>query len=115
MGLIMLHNNLKEQKVIGIDQEDNTIKLRTANIATLYKSLLAATGNGFYEAREHLEILTTLGESLSTAMQEIEKRNQEAQKAHGELNDIESELSARREGIKVANTKKETKTKKDKK
>lgn len=103
MGLIMLHNNLKEQKALGLD-ENNCVHLRTANVATLYKSFLSATGSGYHEAKTHLEILTTIGESVSKGMETIEKDNQVIRDVHQKLNDLDTRITAEKEGITVSDT-----------
>lgn len=99
MGYVMLCNNLKDEK--KREDLEKTMNLRTANVATFYKTLVEFTGQGIHEAKEHLRNLTVVGESVSNAMKSIEEENQKIRDAYTELNEIETKLLANKEGLKL--------------
>lgn len=90
-GLIALHANLKEAEVKGLD-EDGNLKLRSINLNTLYNVFLKSSGKGLKSAKDHISLLTIVGESVSNSMQTMADDNQELRDIHQELSKLDDEL-----------------------
>jgi len=89
-ALIALVMDLRDQKA-KLDENGN-IHLRTANISSLYQTMLKYTGQGFYEAKEHVQILATVGESISNAMEIVAKDNNTLREIHTRLSALDDEM-----------------------
>lgn len=95
-GLIMLYSNMRQQKdVIRSLQEkwDGKISLRSANVTILWTMATKMTGNGFYEAKNFVELMAAIGESLSNAVTAVNEDNKELRSTHAELNKLDSLLA----------------------
>jgi len=94
-GLIMLYNNLRQQKQIikQSEQWDGKILLRSANVNIMWSMLTKMTGSGFYQAKSFVELMVNVGESLSTAVNKANLDNQELRIVHTALNEIDNKLS----------------------
>jgi hypothetical protein len=89
-ALIALVMDLRDQKA-KIDENGN-IHVRTANVSSLYQTMLKYTGTGFYEAKEHVQILATVGESISDAMEDVTKDNNTLREIHTRLSSLDDEM-----------------------
>tara|TARA_R110001592_G_scaffold162601_1_gene396216 strand:+ start:18618 stop:19235 length:618 start_codon:yes stop_codon:yes gene_type:complete len=96
-GLIMLYSNLKQQKqkIKSAFQDgwDGIMKIRSANVQIFWTMATKMTGEGFYEAKNFVELMAAVGESLSTAVNKVNNDNAELRETHALINDIESVLS----------------------
>jgi len=95
-GLIMLFANMKQQKSVIKslqDDWDGKVAIRSANVQILLTMVTKMTGTGFYEAKNFVELMACIGESLSTAVQKVNTDNIELRETHAKLNDVESILS----------------------
>jgi hypothetical protein len=91
-GLILLYNNMRQQKQSINDNWDGVVKLRSANVSILWTMITQMKGNGFYEARRFVELMATIGETLSKAVQQVHFDNQSLRENHARINDIENLL-----------------------
>lgn len=92
-GLVMLYNNLRESKLLVQSKDwDNTIKLRAANIATLYNMMLNMSGKGYFEAADFIGLMASIGESLSNSYNKFNEDNQALRDAHTDLAQIDQLL-----------------------
>ena len=96
-GIVMLYQALKEQKEKPALQKECKLTLKTTNTVVLYKLLLSMKGKGYFEAREHLQILTAVGKSLSAAVQAIEEDNKSLRELHVKLTELDTKLLAKKE------------------
>ena len=93
-GLIMLYNNLMESKGIANKADwDGVLALRSANVGILWKMLIGMKGNGFYEARNFVELMMECGEQVSKSMQQVHADNQELRDMHTDIAKIEQDLN----------------------
>jgi hypothetical protein len=88
--LVALWMDLKSKKS-HMDEEGN-IHIRTANVSTLYQSMLKMTGTGVYEAKDHMTLLAQVGESISNAMESVAKDNLELREIHTRLSALDDQL-----------------------
>ncbi len=85
-GLIMLFNNMAEQRKVTQDKDWNGIlKLRSASISILWTMITKMTGAGFYEARTFVELMAICGESLSKAVQTVSESHTAIRELHQRL------------------------------
>lgn len=93
-GLIMLYNNMNEQRSLIKDlinskkEWDGVVKLRSANIAVLWKTITEMSGQGFYEAKDFVAVMANIGEDLSNAMRMVNESNQKIRDIHSEIDKI---------------------------
>lgn len=93
-GLIMLYNNMDEQKrkikdLLNAGKDwDGIVNLRSANIAVMWKSITEMSGQGFYEAKDFVAVMANIGEDLSNAMKAVNDANQEIRNIHTELDKL---------------------------
>lgn len=95
-GLIMLYTNLKQQKAVIKslqDKWDGKVAVRAANVQIFWTMVTKMSGNGFYEAKNFVELMAAVGESLSKAVQQVNIDNTDLRETHAKVNDIESILS----------------------
>ncbi len=93
-GLIMLYHNMREQKEFAKAKDWNgVVKLRAANTTILWTMVTKMTGSGFYEAKNFVELMAQVGESLSNAVQKCHEDNQELRDTHQDLSKIENLIS----------------------
>ena len=93
-GLIMLYHNLREAKEIVKDKEfKGLIPVRSTSVTILWQMVTKMTGSGFYEAKSFVELMANVGESLSEAVQNVQKDNQSLRDNHSELAKVQQELS----------------------
>ena len=95
-GLIMLYTNLKQQKAVIKslqDKWDGKVAVRAANVQIFWTMVTKMSGNGFYEAKNFVELMAAIGESLSKAVQQVNIDNTDLRETHAKVNDIESILS----------------------
>jgi hypothetical protein len=92
-GLILLFNNMKQQKA-GVNEAnwDGKIKLRSANVSILWTMVTQMKGNGFHEAKRFVELMANIGETLSKAVQQVHFDNQGLRENHSRINEIENLL-----------------------
>lgn len=90
-GLIALHANLKDVEGVGPDENGN-VKLRSVNLNTLYNVFLKSSGKGLKSAKDHISLLTIVGESVSNSMQQMADDNQELRDIHQQLSKLDDEL-----------------------
>ena len=90
-GLIMLYNNMKQQKHFTNEPTwDGKIRLRSANVSILWTMVTQMKGNGFHEAKRFVELMATIGETLSKAVQQVHFDNQGLRENHARINEIEN-------------------------
>jgi hypothetical protein len=95
-GLIMLYHNLKEQKdLIKSDDWDGTINLRSANVSILWQMLTRMTGVGFYQAKDFIELMATIGETVSLAHNQVIEDNAELRQNHQDLAMVDQKLDGK--------------------
>lgn len=94
-GLIMLYHNLREQKEITKDKEwDGLINLRSANVAILWQMMTRMSGQGFFEARNFVELMASIGEEVSKAVNQVQEDNQGLRDIHQELAKLDQILDS---------------------
>lgn len=92
-GLIMLTHNLREKKDETRDNDwDGKLDIRSANVSILFQMLTKMTGNGFFEARDFVELMTEIGESISTAHNQFIDDNQELRDTHQKLSEVDQQI-----------------------
>lgn len=93
-GYVMLFNNIKTEKNrIQLDEDwDGIVKLRSTNVMSLWQILKKMTGNGFYGARDYVELMANCGESISKAADKVYQDNQELRDIHSELAQVQGKL-----------------------
>ena len=93
-GLIMLYHNLREAKEVVKDKEFNGIvAVRSTSVTILWQMVTKMTGSGFYEAKSFVELMANVGESLSEAVQNVQKDNQSLRDNHSELARVQQDLT----------------------
>ena len=95
-GLILLYTNLKQQKAVIKslqDKWDGKVAVRAANVQIFWTMVTKMSGNGFYEAKNFVELMAAVGESLSKAVQQVNIDNTDLRETHAKVNDIEGILS----------------------
>lgn len=106
-GLIMLYNNMNEQKdaIKKMEGEgktwDGIVKLRTANISILWKMLTQMTGTGFYAAKDFVGVMAKIGEDVTKAIQQVDKRNAEVREIHTQLEKIMTRIENPDENVEM--------------
>jgi hypothetical protein len=94
--LVSLHSELKAAKQIGIDK-DGMIWILGKDIAHLYNSLAQRAGTGYFSARNHVRLVTIIGETVSEAMKMVADDNSILREIHTRL----AELDTRKQAIDV--------------
>ncbi len=93
-GLIMLFNNVKVEKEKTKDDDWNgDIILRSVNVSTLWQMLTTMKGNGFYEAKNFVELMAVIGQPISEAVKQVHEDNQALRDAHEKLSKLDQLLS----------------------
>ena len=106
-GLIMLYNNMNEQKEnikrieVNGDTWDGVVKLRTANVTILWKMLTQMTGTGFYAAKDFVNVMARIGDDVSKAIKQIDEKNEEVRNMHTELERIVSRIENPDENVEI--------------
>lgn len=106
-GLIMLYNNMTEQKEAIKRMEgngetwDGIVKLRTANVTVLWKMLTQMTGTGFYAAKDFVGVMAKIGDDVSKAIQQVDKNNAEVRELHSELEKILTRIENPDENVEM--------------
>lgn len=92
-GLIMLYHNLREQKdLVKTEDWDGIIELRSANVSILWQMLTRMTGTGFYQAKDFVELMATIGEPIATAHNQVIEDNAELRQNHQDLAMVDQRL-----------------------
>jgi hypothetical protein len=99
-ALVALWMDLKSRKA-EIDAEGN-IQMRTANVSSLYQTMLKMSGTGVYEAREHMILLAQIGESISNAMEQVAKDNLQLREIHTRLSLLDDQLPLKSSATETA-------------
>lgn len=106
-GLIMLYNNMNEQKEVIKKTEingeawDGMVKLRTTNVTILWKMLTQMTGTGFYSAKDFVGVMAKIGEDVSKAVAQIDKKNSEVRQLHTKIEELNSKIESPDENVEV--------------
>ena len=106
-GLIMLYNNMSEQKDAIKRMEgdgktwDGIVKLRTANVTVLWKMLTQMTGTGFYAAKDFVGVMAKIGDDVAKAIQEVDKKNNEVRQMHMQLEQIMTRIEHPDENVEI--------------
>ena len=106
-GLIMLYNNMSEQKDAIKRMEgdgktwDGIVKLRTANVTVLWKMLTQMTGTGFYAAKDFVGVMAKIGDDVAKAIQEVDKKNNEVRQMHMQLEQLISRIENPDETVEI--------------
>ena len=106
-GLIMLYNNMSEQKdtIKRLEADgkvwDGIIKLRTANVTILWKMLTQMSGTGFYAAKDFVGVMAKIGDDVAKAIQEVDKKNAEVRQFHMKLEQIMSRIENPDENVEI--------------
>ena len=92
--VVTLYDQLKKQnkELINSDSEDAVISLRGHELNALYQALLNVEGTGIEAARKFIIMLTHVGETVSTAMQQLAALNQEIADLHKEIAELEAQI-----------------------
>jgi len=92
-GLIMLYHNLREQKdVIKSDDWNGEVELRSANVSILWQMLTKMTGTGFYQAKDFVELMATIGQSVSDAHNQVIEDNAALRENHHNLAKVDQQI-----------------------
>jgi len=92
-GLIMLYNNVKQEKVKTKEDDWNgDIVLRSINVSTLWQMLTTMKGKGFYEARQFVELMAVIGQPISEAVKQVHTDNEALRDAHQALAVLDQKL-----------------------
>lgn len=106
-GLIMLYNNMIEQKNVVRQMEndgkewDGIVKLRTANITILWKMLTQMTGTGFHEAKDFVTVMAKIGEDVTKAVQAIDKKNAEIRDINTKIEQLNTRIDNPGEDVEL--------------
>ena len=97
--VVTLYDQLKKQnkELINSDSEDTIISLRGHELNALYQALLNVEGTGIEAARKFITMLTHVGETVSTAMQQLAAMNQEIADLHKEVAELEAQIQSAEE------------------
>lgn len=97
--IVTLYDQLKAQnkELLKAETEDTVISLRGHELNALYQALLNVEGTGIESARKFITMLTHVGETVSTAMQELAEMNKEISEAHKELAELETQIQSAEE------------------
>ncbi len=97
--VVTLYDQLKKQnkELINSDSEDTVISLRGHELNALYQALLNVEGTGIEGARKFITMLTHVGETVSTAMQQLAALNQEIADLHKEVAELEAQIQTAEE------------------
>lgn len=94
-GLIMLYHNLREQKDAVKSQEwDGNVGLRSANVSILWQMLTKMAGTGFYQAKDFVELMATIGQGVSDAHNKVIEDNASLRETHHELAQVDQQLDS---------------------
>ncbi len=92
-GLIMLYNNVRQEKVKTKEDDWNgDIVLRSVNVSTLWQMLTTMKGKGFYEAKQFVELMAVIGQPISEAVRQVHKDNESLRDAHEALARLDDKL-----------------------
>jgi len=92
-GLIMLYNNLRQNKETVQNKEwDGNVTLRAANVGILWQMLMKMTGTGFFEARDFVELMANIGESVAKAYETVNNDNFDLRESHTKLAKVDQAL-----------------------
>lgn len=99
-GYVSVIHNLKEAINAGIS-ESGCIGLNAGPVGQIYQLMLQVSGKGYFEAKDYLKILTEVGGGISEAMKELADDNTDLRNIHTDLSTLDTEKTARSQGIKV--------------
>ena len=102
-NLVAMCYGLKESVKVGVD-EDGFIHLNARVVNNIYQFLLSFTGKGYQDAKKYLKLLTEVGGPISEAMKIFADDNQLFRDIHTDLATIDTEQTARKQGIEVTPT-----------
>lgn len=92
--VVTLYDQLKNQnkELLKSDTEDTIISLRGHELNALYQALLNVEGTGVESARRFITMLTHVGETVSTAMQQLATMNEGISNLHKEIAELEAQI-----------------------
>lgn len=102
--IVTLYDKLKTERTritkefaeLGTDQEvadyQSVLELKAYELNGLYQALLNVNGEGIENARKFIRMLTLVGESVTTAMNEMTESNKAITDLHVQLNDIDGTI-----------------------
>lgn len=92
--VVTLYDQLKNQnkELLKSDTEDTIISLRGHELNALYQALLNVEGTGVESARKFIIMLTHVGETVSTAMQQLATMNEEISNVHKEIAELDAQI-----------------------
>jgi len=94
--LVTLYENIKKQNkeytTSNETPEVYAIGLRGHELNALYQALLNVTGTGVANAKKFITMLTHVGETVSTAMQDLASVNTEINGVHTRLAELDAEI-----------------------
>lgn len=99
-GYISVVHSLKDAIKDGVSEEGN-IFLGGGPVGQIYQQMLQVTGTGYFEAKDYLKVLTEVGAGISDAMKELADDNTNLRNVHTDLSTLDTEKTAREQGIKV--------------
>lgn len=92
-GLIMLYHNLREQKeTVKSKDWDGNVELRSANVSILWQMLTKMTGTGFYQAKDFVELMATIGQGISDAHNKVIEDNAALRENHHQLAQVDQQI-----------------------
>ena len=104
--LVAMYDGLKKAINTGVDEDGNAY-LSTIVVANIYQYLLTFEGKGYLDAKKYLTLLTKVGGPISEAMKELADDNTHFRNMHTDLATIDQVLTARAQGINIAEESKE--------
>lgn len=102
-GYISVCHSMKEAIKAGVS-DDGFIGLGASPVGMIYQTMLQISGDGYFEAKEYLQILTEVGAGISDAMKELADDNTQLRNIHTDLATLDTEKTARVQGIEVASS-----------
>ena len=94
--LVTLYENIKKQNKAYTTSNETpevyAIGLRGHELNALYQALLNVTGTGVANAKKFITMLTHVGETVSTAMQDLASVNTEINDVHTRLAELDAEI-----------------------
>ena len=93
-GLVMLYSNLREgAKETQVKDWNGIVKLRGTSITILWSMITSMKGKGFYEARNFIELMASMGEDLSKVVGQVHTDNQALRDNHTKLSELDTEVN----------------------
>lgn len=94
-GLALLFSNMKQQKPFTRENDWNgEVQLKTSSCLMLWKFLMGHKGHGFFEAKQFLETIQTVGPDLTKSIKTINEKQAALRGIHNRLDEIYTKLDS---------------------